>query len=204
MDGLEEGMGLLIKNSTNLQAFHPSRQVMNYMSRDYTSWMDFITGPPNANIPRDGTVQLILILGVYKTAEYVVASYMKGGNSAQFCFPVGQAVAFLASASASTASQIQLTQKWGLQVVQQSAELTSEELDVVKDKTVFIHYYKLKIRPVSGGAESTCQPCWDPVDFILDYILEARLFLASLFTMPALIMISSIQCKDRKWREKVC
>lgn len=120
--------------------------MVNYMSRNFSSWHEFITDRLDVDISRE---DIRFISGVYKTADWAVASYTEAGRSAQFRFnadsPVGS-VAF--SASASAMSQTPPLQNWGPRsnVSESPRSSTTSLRGARNDQSVFIHYYKLKKR----------------------------------------------------------
>lgn len=135
---------MVIQKRADLEAIHPSRRMVNYMSQNFSSWHDFITGRLDVDISRE---DIRFISGVYKTADWAVASYTEAGRSALFRFnadfQVGS-MAFLASSS--TMSQTPPLQNWGPRSDAATSPTSSTTSLRPNDQSVFIHYYKLKRR----------------------------------------------------------
>ena len=140
----EQGAVLVIQNRADLEAIHPSRRMVNYMSQNFSSWHEFITDRLDVDISRD---DIRFISGVYKTAEWAVASYTEAGRSAQFRFNANLSVGSMAfSASSSALLQSPPLQNWGPRNDACASPASSTTNLRNNDQSVFIHYYKLKRR----------------------------------------------------------
>ncbi|KAH9843617.1 WD40-repeat-containing domain protein [Rhodofomes roseus] len=206
----DQGAVLVMKHSANREVILPSRRMVNYMSQSFTSWYEFIRDRLDVDIPRES---LRFICGVWKTADWAVASYTQAGKMAQFQFnaSLGAAsAAFTISAAAKVTAAPE--QNWGPRDDATDPSTSSESLSgLMANQSVFIHYYSLrrrflfpKVMKAAAGYDELPPPgpdeaadrshsidfassgeevneierdtsvfqSWDPVDFVLDYILK--------------------------------